>query len=549
MPVEPQTARDGEAGLPRRREPDLAGLAAFTLGQAGRVVSWSVTAAALFGLTAGEVAGRDVCDVLLTGPGQRQLVRHALDQVAAGQVWTATVAGGSLGDGRFAIRWEPMSGGSGEAMVIVQRAWPQPTPSWLGEAAAVIGSTLDISQTAAEAVTAAVPRFADAAAIYGAERLLAADEFTSPQGSRGAVVRRLAARLRGRTDADTGRLLRPGEVLVFGADTPSSKAMAAGEPVLFDELDTESATRLGRHPDGQEIVSGYGFFLAVPLIARGAVVGCAVFARVPGSPAFSPGDIALAQELASRAAVYIDNARLYHREHRTALALQRGLLPGRPQVPPSIEVAQCYVPVGASVVGGDWHDIVPLAGGSAALIVGDAMGHGPEAAAVMVQLRTAAHTLADVGLPPAEVLRRLDRMAAEMPAALFATCIYTVINPGGSTCVAAQAGHLPPVLISADGETKMLRLPPGLPLGLGDDCFEATEVSLPAGATLALYTDGLVESRTRPLDDGLAALRHELGTVLAKPGTALCSACETVTQALREHGEDDITLVLARIRQ
>jgi Stage II sporulation protein E (SpoIIE)/GAF domain/PAS fold len=549
MPVESQTAHDSGAGLPRRREPDLAGLAAFTLDQAGWVVSWSATAATLFGLTAGEAVGRDICDVLMTGPGQRDLVRHALDQVAAGQVWSATVAGGSLGDGRFAIRWEPMSGALGEVMVIVQRAWPPPAPSWLSEAAAVIGSTLDISQTAADVATVAVPGFADAVVIYGAERLLAADEFTSPQGSRGAVVRRLAARLRDRPEADTDRLLRPGEVLIFGADTPSSKAMATGEPVLFDELDGESAARLGRQPGGQAVIAGYSFFLAVPLIARGAVVGCAIFARAAVSPAFSPHDIVLAQELASRAAVCIDNARLYHRERRTALALQRGLLPGRPRVPPAIEVAERYVSVGASVVGGDWHDIVPLAGGGAALIVGDAMGHGPEAAAVMVQLRTAAHTLADLELPPQEALRRLDRMAAEMPAALFATCIYTVINPEGSSCVAAQAGHLPPVLVSPDGGTEMLRLPPGLPLGLGDDCFEATEVGLPSGATLALYTDGLVESRARPLDDGLAALRRELAAALAQPGTPLGRACQTVTQALREHGEDDITLVLARIRE
>src|SRR5581483_4375157 len=97
-------AGDGEAGLPRRREPDLAGLAAFTLDRAGRVVSWPVTAAELFGLTAGEILGRDICEVLMTGPGQRDMVRYALDQVAAGQVWNATVAGGLLGDGRYAIR-------------------------------------------------------------------------------------------------------------------------------------------------------------------------------------------------------------------------------------------------------------------------------------------------------------------------------------------------------------------------------------------------------------------------------------------------------------
>jgi hypothetical protein len=485
----------------------------------------------------------------MTGPGQRQLVRHALAEVAAGRLWTATVAGGDLGEGRFAIRWEPLAGPDSGALVIAQRAWPQPSPSWLSEAAARIGSTLDLTQTASEVVDAAVPGFADGAAIYGTERLLAADEFTSPRPGHGVSVRRLAARLAGRPEAVTDRLLRPGEVLVYGPDAPHTRAMASGGPVLFDHLDGETVERIGRHPDGQEVTSGYTSFLAMPLIARGAVVGCATFGRAPASPAFAPGDIALAGELASRAAVCIDNARLYHRERRTALALQRGLLPGRPQVPAGLEVAHRYLPVGASVVGGDWHDIVPLTGGRAALIVGDAMGHGPEAAAVMVQLRTAAHTLADLELPPGELLRRLDRMAAGMAVAPFATCIATVIDPAGSSCVAAQAGHLPPVLVLPGGATRVLDLPPGLPLGLGAESFAASQISLPPGATLALYTDGLVESRTRPIDDGLAALQHALSSVLARAGGTLGGACEMVIQMLREHGEDDITLVLARIRQ
>jgi GAF domain-containing protein len=542
-------AGDGQPGLPRRRDPDLANLATFALDSQGRVTSWSVTATRLFGHLAVAITGRDVCDVLMTGPGQRQLVRHALAEVAAGRLWTATVAGGDLGDGRFAIRWEPLAGPDGGALVIAQRAWPQPSPSWLSEAAGRIGSTLDLTQTASEVVDAAVPGFADGAAIYGTERLLAADEFISPRSGHGVAVRRLAARLAGRPEAVTDRLLRPGEVIVYGPDAPHTRAMATGGPVLFDHLDGETIERIGRHPDGQELTSGYTSFLAMPLIARGAVVGCATFGRAPASPAFGPGDIALAGELASRAAVCIDNARLYHRERRTALALQRGLLPGRPRVPAGLEVAHRYLPVGASVVGGDWHDIVPLTGGRAALIVGDAMGHGPEAAAVMVQLRTAAHTLADLELPPGEVLRRLDRMAAGMAVAPFATCIATVIDPAGSSCVAAQAGHLPPVLVLPGGATRVLDLPPGLPLGLGAESFAASQISLPPGATLALYTDGLVESRTRPIDDGLAALQHALSSVLARPGGTLGGACEMVIQMLREHGEDDITLVLARIRQ
>ncbi|HXP20410.1 MAG TPA: GAF domain-containing SpoIIE family protein phosphatase [Streptosporangiaceae bacterium] len=547
--MESRIARDGAPDLPRRREPDLADLATFTLDQAGRVISWSVTATRLFGHPARAVVGRDVCEVLMSGPGQRRMMRDALAEAAAGRVWTATMAGGYLGDGRFAIRCEPLAGPGSEALVIARRAWPQPGPSWLSDAAARIGSTLDLTQTASEVVDVAVPGFADAAAIYGTERLLVADELTAPSAAHGAVVRRLAARLAGQDEALAGRLLPPGEVLVFGPDTPYLRAMVAGSPVRFDQLDGETAGRIARRPGGDVITSSYTSFLAVPLIARGAVVGCITFGRGPARPAFAGEDVSLAGELASRAAVCIDNARLYHRERRTALALQQGLLPGQPQVPAGMEVAHRYLPVGASVVGGDWHDIVPLAGGRAALIVGDAMGHGPEAAAVMVQLRTAAHTLADLELPPGQVLCRLDKMAAGMPAAPFATCIATVIDPARSSCAAAQAGHLPPVLVLPDGTTRVLDLPPGLPLGLGAESFEVTQISLPPGATLALYTDGLVEGRARSLDDGLAALREALSAALAEPGATLGSACERVTQKLRQHGEDDITLVLARVRQ
>jgi hypothetical protein len=540
-------ARNGEPGLPRRREPDLAHLATFTLDPAGRVTSWSVTATGLFGHTASAVTGRHVCQVLMTGAGHRELVTLALAEAAAGRVWSATVAGGSLGEGRFAIRWEPLAGLGGGAVVIVQRAWPQPAPSWLSEAAARLGSSLDLTQTASEVVDAAVPGFADAAMLYAAERLLAGGDLPSSQGGPRAAVRRLAARMAGRDATAADNPVPPGEILVLGPDEPGARTMATGEPILFDRLDGETTARIARTPGAREILGGYTSWLATPLIARGVVVGCAIFARSPASPAFNDGDISLAGELASRAAVCIDNARLYALERRTALALQQGLLPGQPQVPDGLEVAHRYLPVGASVVGGDWYDIVPLSRGRTALIVGDAMGHGPEAAAVMVQLRTAAHTLAELDLPPREVLRRLDKMAAGIAAAPFATCIYAVIDPLGSACEIAQAGHLPPALVPRGGEAVLLDLPPGLPLGLGAESFQATSVPLPPGAALALYTDGLVESRIRPLDEGLAALRSALSACLARPGASLDDACDAVTAQLRQHGEDDITLVLARI--
>jgi hypothetical protein len=546
--VEAQIGRGGDAGLPRRHDPDLGALATFTVDSDGRITSWSPTAIRLFGSVAvGSVpAGPHICDVLLTGPGHQQLVSHALSETAAGRIWSATVAGGRLGEGRFAIRWEPLTGLGGGSIVIAQPASPGPRATWLSEAAARIGTTLDLTETAREVAEVAVPGFAEAAAIFGRETLFAADELGAPRLGSGVVVRRLAASVSGQTGTATDGMLPPGEVLVFGEGSPSARAMTTGEPVLSDHLDAETTQRLARRPDATRIAAGYRSFLAMPLIARGAVVGVATFGRSPASPAFSPDDIAVAGELASRAAVCIDNARLYHRERRTALALQAGLLPGRPDVPAGLEVASEYLSVGASVVGGDWHDIVALPGGRAALIVGDAMGHGPEAAAVMVQLRTAAHTLAGLDLPPGEILRRLDEMAAGM-AEPFATCIYTVVDPSAGAIVATRAGHLPPVLVLPGGATRVLDLPAGLPLGLAAEEFESTEAPLPPGATLALYTDGLVESRSLPVDEGMAALCAALGTALADPAAPLDEACATITRKL-EHHEDDVTLVLARVR-
>ena len=539
------------AGLPRRRGPDLAGLAAFTLDSRGRVSSWPVSAERFFGHPAVAVTGHDVRDVLMTGPGQRELAGEALAEITAGRVWSATVsmafAGGS---GPVAIRWEPLRGPGAGVLVIGQHVSPSIGPGWLREAADRIGSTLDLSRTAREVADVAVPAFADVAAIFVFERLLAADEPISPQAGPGAVVRRLVARMAGQTAAATDSVLRPGEVLVFGDETPSCRAMQTRSPVLFDRLDEESAERIARRPGGRDLASSYASFLSVPLVARGVVLGCATFGRAPQSPDFGPADVAAAGELASRAAVCIDNARLYHRERRTAFALQRGLLPGEPRVPPAMEIAQRYLPVGASMVGGDWHDIVALPGGRVALVVGDAMGHGPEAAAVMVQLRTATHLLAGLDLRPGELLARLDAMAAGMPASPYATCICAVIDTAASSCLIACAGHPPPLLALPDGTTQVLPVPAGLPLGLSSGTFDAAEVSLPPGATLALYTDGLAESRTRPLEDGIDALRDALASALGRAGhpLPLDGACEAVTQALRQRGEDDMTLVLARIR-
>src|SRR5487761_563111 len=343
--MEALLAGGDEAGLPQRRE-DLPGLAVFTLDGRGLITAWPESAIRLFGLPVRQAAGQHVCDVLLTGPGQRGLMVQAMAEVAAGRPWTSTVAGGRLGEGRFAIRCEPAVAldGNGDAVVTAWRAWPQSAPGWLAEAAARIGSTLDMAQTAAEVAGVAVPGFADVAVIYVAERLLAGGEPGPSRAGSGTAVRRMAGVIAGHSAAITEGLMPADEVIIFDPLTPGDRAMATGEPVLYDQLDGQTAERLNRR-GGREVVAGYTSFLAMPLAARGSVLGCALFARTADSPPFTQGDIALAAELAARAAVCIDNARLYHREQRTALALQRGLLPSEPDVPAGLDVAHRYLAV------------------------------------------------------------------------------------------------------------------------------------------------------------------------------------------------------------
>src|SRR5579859_6383981 len=234
---------DARPGLPQRREPDLGDLAVFTVDSAGLVTSWPQSMARLCGKPADVVVGHDVRDVLLTGPGQRELTDHALAEVAAGRVWSGTMAGGRLSDGRFTVRWEPhfsagtrgapahagdsrdgragTLNGQGGAVVLLRRAWPQPPPSWLAAAAAVgVGGTLDLGRTAREITEVAVPAFADGAVVYIAEHLLTADEAAAMRAGQGMAARRLAGRLADGTPSDAESLLPAGEVIIFEPGSP-----------------------------------------------------------------------------------------------------------------------------------------------------------------------------------------------------------------------------------------------------------------------------------------------------------------------------------------
>ncbi|MFR0364582.1 SpoIIE family protein phosphatase [Streptomyces sp. MCC20] len=427
----------------------------------------------------------------------------------------------------------------------------------LNEAGARIGNSLDLEKTARELLDVVVPGFCDLATVDLYQGLLAGDE-TPPGLADGSAELRRVAFASAVSDAPFvggGAPVAVGAVHHYPFNSPCADALRTARPqaVPAEEGGLVQST------------------LAVPMVAHDTVVGLAQFARTKGSEPFGDRDRDLAVELAARAAVCIDNARLYRREHERALILQRSLLPPGDPVASGLDIACRYLPGASSAdrpseVGGDWFDVIELPGHRTALVVGDVMGRGLRAAVAMGELRSAVRTLALLDLEPAEVLSALDEIArglgapggvqqatraarrpreADLSEVYLATCVYAVYDSVTRRCTFANAGHLPPVLVEPGEDALMLDVPPGMPLGVGGEPFEEVEVELPEGALLALYTDGLVESRDHPLDEGLQAF---VGA-LTDPTRPLEDVCDHVLNTLdTHHGEDDIALLMARVQ-
>ncbi|MEV0375133.1 GAF domain-containing SpoIIE family protein phosphatase, partial [Streptomyces sp. NPDC050636] len=416
----------------------------------------------------------------------------------------------------------------------------------IADASATVGTTLDVVQTAHELADVIVPELADLAAVDVLDAVLDSRRPASPTPGGPARFRALAVSAAYATDAV--RAADPtGQIASYDADRLITRCVTDARPVLVGEVTDKDLPRIAADEEGAALLGEAGLhsYLAVPLIARGEVLGALSLYRVRNPLPFDEDDTALAVELAARAAVCIDNARSYQSERRTALTLQRHLMNHRPRQPTGMEIAYRYQPAqAASEVGGDWFDAIPVAGDKTALVVGDVMGSGINAAATMGQLRTTTRALADLDLDPDEVLRHLDHIAAGLDPA-FATCLYAVYDPHREQCRIAVAGHLPPVLVRAGQAPELLDLPTGAPLGVGGVRFEQTTVPLRAGDQLVLYTDGLIETRDQPIDTRLDSL---LG-LLAEPERPLEELCDRLLGALRSpYGHDDVALLIARVR-
>ncbi|WP_420903005.1 SpoIIE family protein phosphatase [Streptomyces hirsutus] len=417
----------------------------------------------------------------------------------------------------------------------------------LYDAGARIGSSLNVERTAHELAKVAVPRFADLVTVDLAAEVLRGEEPTS----RSTVMQRA-----GVSTVHTGLpLMAVGETVRFPDATPQARCVKSGRAVLEADLSAAEGWRT-LAPDRAEELLGHGFhsLIAVPLRARGTVLGSVDFWRSERAEPYDEGDVLFAEELSAWAAVALDNARRYTREHALAVTLQRSLLPRDLPDLSALEAAHRYLPAQAGV-GGDWFDVIELSGARVALVVGDVVGHGLHAAATMGRLRTAVHNFATLDLPPDELLARVDDLVARLDreradqgddeGLIGATCLYVVYDPAVGRCSVARAGHPPPALVLPDGTVSFPDLPASPLLGLGGLPFETMEIDVPEGSQLVLYTDGLIETPDRDIDVGLEILRD----ALSHPDRTPEQTCDAVLDALLPNGgNDDVALLVARTR-
>ncbi|MBP2063380.1 SpoIIE family protein phosphatase [Streptomyces iranensis] len=422
----------------------------------------------------------------------------------------------------------------------------------LSDASALIGTTLDVTRTAQELAEIAVPRFADIVIIDLSDAVIRGEESPEPQTD---LRRTVSHGVR-----DDYPFHPVGDRISFAPATPQARCLASGHPQLESDLKA-AAGWLSQEPEhSEDTIVGHNIhsLITAPLNARGVALGVASFYRLKEHGPFTEDDCSLAHELAVRAALPIDNARRYTREHTMVLALQRSLLPHDLPDQNAVEVACRYLPAEAGV-GGDWFDVIPLSGARVALVVGDVVGHGLHAAATMGRLRTAIHNYSALDLAPDELLTHLDKLVGRLDqdetatdeesatggGVIGATCLYAIYDPTSQRCSLARAGHLPPAFAHPDGTVTFPDLPAGPPLGLGGFPFETADIHIPEGSRLLLYTNGLIDNRHGDIDTVL----DRLGRDLSHSGLLLEDSCQVVLDAVvPDHRHDDIALLLARTR-
>ncbi|MFB8177409.1 SpoIIE family protein phosphatase [Streptomyces sp. NPDC055966] len=437
----------------------------------------------------------------------------------------------------------------------------------LDRAGEQIGRTLDIVRTAQELANVAVQDFADFVCVDLLDSVLrGAEPEPGPLYGTGEVPLRRA----GHQSVNPGvpeAVVGIGQVAAYLGGSPPVHCLTTGSSWREERLDPLGEEWAADIPGGRRatfLERGLHSVMIVPVRARGVTLGVTSFFRRRRQEPFDADDLSLAEDLVSRAAVCVDNARRYTRERDAALVLQRSLLPRRLPEQDAVEVAACYRPADELTgLGGDWYDLIQLSGARVALVVGEVPGHGIDAAADMGRLRTAVRTLAALDLPPEEVLAHLDDVVARTvreegqrssaaqdvgAQAVGPGCVYVVYDPVDGQCTMAAADHPAPVVVLPDSTVVRVDVPQGPPLGVGGPPFESVELALAEGSTLALHTDGLLAHRDGGGTDDDTD-RDRLRTALARPASSLELRCRDVVDALvPDRPRDDVVLLMARTR-
>ena len=414
---------------------------------------------------------------------------------------------------------------------VTERHRREDAHAFLDAASQALAASLDPVETLDEVARLAVPRLADWCAVELAPDMRGTYEQVAVAHVDPAKVR-WARELQERYPPDPD------------APTGAPEVIRSGRSELYPVIDAALLDAAALDDEQRAIVRQLRMHSAmvVPMTARDRTLGAITFVYAESGRQYTTRELELAEELGRRAGLALDHARLFAREHRAVETLQRALLPTSLPEIPGHQLVVRYLPSDArDHAGGDWYDAFALADGRHGIVVGDVGGRGIAAAATMGQIRNALRAYALKGAAPAAVMDDLHALvAASAGSVTFATVLYVALDPATGEGELATAGHLPPLLVHPDGATELLPIPTCPPLGLSDaPPSVAARFRLALGDTLWLYTDGLVETRERPIDAGLAALADLAG----RTGGDLEPLADTLLATLPRSREDDVALL------
>nr|SBO96203.1 Serine phosphatase RsbU, regulator of sigma subunit [Nonomuraea gerenzanensis] len=543
--------------------PELLDAAAYVVDDEGRIAGVNHRAARSLGRAAADMVGRDAHDLLHRGsageplPRVRCLMRQAL---LTGRTLHDDHGWFERGDGSLLpISWVitpcRIQGGRAGALVLFHEvATPAETVepaaagasmseldrlALLAETTTTLTSSLHAEDILRQLVRLVVPLLGDWAVVdlltdqRGVERVVAVHD------EDGVLVHR-------------EDLEGPMPPVPEDSSMPLSRALRGVTSTLVTPATYEGRPDSGIAVAQQELFRATGMHSASIAPIRGVreVVGALTIGRAARPGAFTAADLLLVEDIARRAGLALDNARLYERQRRVAETMQRHLLPQMPSVP-GVQMAACYWPAPhASQVGGDWYDAFVLPGGTIALVIGDVVGHDLDAAAGMAQVCNMLRAYAGAEEePPSVIVDRLDRAVSRMTQTVMATVVFARLertDAGGWLLRWTNAGHLPPLLVERDGQARFLEEGQGVLLGTGLRPDRADAVTtLPPGSTLVFYTDGLVESHHHTLDHGLAGLRRYAASLAHRPLDSYCGVLFERTRPI--DNDDDVAMLVLRV--